>query len=102
MELAIKKILLTASQRMIAVNGQVGGEAKEEGGGINPALKRHLELEIKALQNAPRYADKLRRLLKVKQRQKEEDMHIEDTQRLVTEEIEMLKVVSYLVSRKQQ
>jgi hypothetical protein len=87
---------------MIAVNSQVGGEAKEEGGGINRALKRHLELEIKALQNAPRYADKLRRLLKVKQRQKEEDMHIEDTQRLVTEEIEMLKVISYLVSRKQQ
>jgi hypothetical protein len=37
MELAIKKILLTASQRMIAVNGQAGGEAKEEGWGINPA-----------------------------------------------------------------
>ena len=53
------------------------------------------------LQNAPRYADKLRRLLEVKQRQKEEADHIEDTQRLVTE-IEMLKVVLYLVSRKQQ
>jgi hypothetical protein len=56
-------------------------------------------LEIKTLQNAPRDADKLRRLLEVKQRQKEQAMHIEDTQRLVTE-IEMLKVVSYLVSRK--
>ena len=43
--------------------------------------------------------DKLRRLLKIKQRQKQEAMHIEDTQRLVTE-IEMLKVVLYLVSRK--
>ena len=40
--------------------------------------------------------DKLERLLKVKQRQKEEAMDIEDTQRLVTE-IEMLKVVLYLV-----
>ena len=39
--------------------------------------------------------------LKVKQRQKEEAMHIEDTQRLVTE-IEMLKVVLFLVCRKQQ
>jgi hypothetical protein len=29
----------------------------------------------------------------------EEAMHIEDTQRLVTEEIEMLKVVLYLVRR---
>ena len=69
--------------------------------GINPAIKRHLELEIKTLQNAPRDADKLRRLLELKQRQKEEAMHIEDTQRLVTE-IEMLKVVLYLVSRKSE
>jgi hypothetical protein len=61
-------------------------------------MKRHLELEIKTLQNAPRDADKLRRLLKLKEKQNEEAMHIEDTQRLVTE-IEMLKVVLYLVSR---
>jgi hypothetical protein len=40
---------------------------------------------------------KLRRLLELKQRQKEEAMHIEDTQRLVTE-IEMLKVVLFLVN----
>jgi hypothetical protein len=34
------------------------------------------------LQNAPRDAAKLRKLLEVKQRQKEEEaMHIEDTQR---------------------
>jgi hypothetical protein len=39
--------------------------------------------------------------LELKQRQKEEAEHIEDTQRLVTE-IEMLKVVLYLVSIKQQ
>jgi hypothetical protein len=65
-------------------------------------MKRHLELEIKTLQNAPRDADKLRRLLEIKQRQKEEEaMHIEDIQRLVAE-IEMLKVVLFLVSRKQQ
>jgi hypothetical protein len=53
------------------------------------------------LQNAPRDAAKLRRLLELKQRQKEEAMHIQDTERLVTE-IEMLKVVLYLASRKQQ
>jgi hypothetical protein len=53
-------------------------------------VKKHLELEIKTLQNAPRDAEKLRRLLETKQRQKEEADHIEDTQRLVTE-IEMLK-----------
>ena len=66
---------------------------------INPAIKRHLELEIKTLQNAPRDADKLRQLLELKQRQKEEADHIEDTQRLVTE-IEMLKVVLCLVCTK--
>jgi hypothetical protein len=61
-------------------------------------MKRHLELEIKTLQNAPRDADKLKQLLELKRRQKDEAMHIEDTQRLVTE-IEMLKVVLYLISR---
>jgi hypothetical protein len=59
-ELAIQK-MIEASQRMIDVNSQVG-EAKE-GWGINPAVKRHLELEIKTLRNAPRDADKLRRLI---------------------------------------
>jgi hypothetical protein len=92
--------MIDATQRMINVHSQVQREAKE-GFGINPAMKRHLELEIKTLQNAPRDPDKLRKLLVVKQRQKEEADHIEDTQRLVTE-IEMLKVVLYLVSRKQQ
>jgi hypothetical protein len=36
----------------------------------------------------------LQALLKVKEREKQQEaMHMEDTQRLVTEEIEMLKVV---------
>jgi hypothetical protein len=95
-EVAIQK-MIEASQRMIDVNSRVQGEASE-GWGINPAVKRHLELEIKTLQNAPRDADKLRKLLERKQRQKEEADHIEDTQRLVTE-IEMLKVVLSLVCR---
>jgi hypothetical protein len=45
------------------------------------------------LQNAARDAEKLEQPLKIKERQKEETMHMEDTQRLVAEEIEMLKVV---------
>jgi hypothetical protein len=65
---------------------------------MNPAVKSHFELEIKILQNAPREEDKLERLLKIKERQKDEAMHIEDTQTLVTE-IEMLKVVLHLVCR---
>ncbi len=93
-EVAIQK-MVDASQRMIKLNSQ--GEL----GGMSPPMKKHLELEIKTLQNAPRDADKLERLLKVKQKQKEEAMHIEDTQRLVTE-IEMLKVVLFLVNRRDQ
>jgi methyl coenzyme M reductase beta subunit len=88
--------MMDASQSMLDVNSQ-GGE-RAAGGGMNPVMKRHLELEIKTLQNAPRDADKLERLLQIKRRQKEEAMLMEDTQRLVTE-IEMLKVVLYLVSR---
>ena len=84
---------------MIRVNNSQGEEPEIP---INPATKRHFELEIKTLQIAPRDVDKLRRLLELKQRQKQEEaMHIEDTQRLVTE-IEMLKVVLYLVCRKQE
>ena len=98
-EVAIQK-MIDASQRMIDVQSQVTGESKD-GWGLNTVMKKHLELEIKTLQNAPRDADKLKQLLELKQRQKEEAMHIEDTKRLVTE-IEMLKVVLYLVSRKQQ
>jgi hypothetical protein len=95
-EVAIQK-MIDFSQRMIDVQSKVTGEPKD-GWGINEVMKKHLELEIKTLQNAPRDADKLRRLLELKQREKQEAMHIEDTQRLITE-IEMLKVVLYLISR---
>jgi hypothetical protein len=84
-EVAIEK-MIEASQRMI--NEQLN----------SPPVNEHFKLQIKTLQNAPRDADKLERILKVKQGQKEEAMHIEDTQRLVTE-IEMLRVVLYLVNR---
>jgi hypothetical protein len=53
-EVAIQK-MIDASQRMISVNSQ--GAAGEEGLGINPAMKRHFELEIEILQNAPRDED---------------------------------------------
>jgi hypothetical protein len=82
--------MIDASQGIITMGSQ--------GEGMSPPMKKHLELEIKTLQNAPRDADKLERLLKVKKRRKEEAMHFEDTERLVTE-MEMLKVVLYLVSR---
>jgi hypothetical protein len=62
--------MIEASQRMIRVNNQ-GGEL----GGMNPAMKRYLELEIRTLQNAPRDVAELEWLLKKKERAKEEAMH---------------------------
>jgi hypothetical protein len=48
----------------------------------NPIMNEHFKLQIKTLQNAPRDKAKLERLLKVKEeRQKEEAMHMEDTQK---------------------
>jgi hypothetical protein len=63
-ELAIEK-MINASQVMLETNSQ-GGEGAA-GGGMSAPMKRHLELEIKTLQNAPRDADRLRRLLQIKQ-----------------------------------
>jgi hypothetical protein len=45
-EVAIKK-MIEPSERMITINRQVGGL-----GGINPAINRHLELEIKTFKCA--------------------------------------------------
>jgi hypothetical protein len=80
--------MIEASQRMI----------REQN---NHAINRHLELEIKTLlQNASRDEEKLEAILKIKEREKEQAMYIEDTRRLVTE-IGMLNVVLHLVSRRQ-
>ena len=51
--------MVEASQRRVKINSQ------REQGEMSPALKRHLELQIKTLQNTPRDPDKLKRLLKV-------------------------------------
>jgi hypothetical protein len=45
-EVVIQK-MIEASQRMLRINSQ-GGEGGE-GGAINPAIKKHLELQIKTL-----------------------------------------------------
>jgi hypothetical protein len=63
-------------------------------------VNRDFKLKIKTLQNAPRDPDKLKRLLQSKEREKKDEaIHIKDIERRVTE-IEMLKVVLYLVMRK--
>jgi hypothetical protein len=56
--------MIDPSQRMITMSSQ--GET----GGMSPPQQRHLELQIKTLENAPRDADKLERLLQVKRRQR--------------------------------
>jgi hypothetical protein len=87
-EIAKQKVA-DASQRMRRMNGQ----SEELRGRLNPVTELQPELEIKILENAPRNADKLRGILKVKQRQKEEEtMYIGDIEGL-GDEIEMLKVV---------
>jgi hypothetical protein len=59
-EVSIKKTIET-NQRMLRLNSQ------GDFGVMNSVMKRHLELEIKTLENAPRDADKLEHLLQVKQ-----------------------------------
>src|SRR5215211_4966626 len=51
-EVAIQKMIDT-SQKMLDVQSKVTGEAKD-GWGLNTVMKKHLELEIRTLQNAPR------------------------------------------------
>jgi hypothetical protein len=65
---------------------------------INPAMKRHFELEIETLQNAPRDEGKLRQLLRLKVRKYEKATRMEEIHSLVTE-IEVLKLVLCLVSK---
>ena len=65
---------------------------------INPAMKRHWESEIKILRDAPRDAEKLEEILKVKQEEYEKATDSKDIERLVPE-IEMLKFVLFLVCR---
>jgi hypothetical protein len=68
---------------------------------INPAMKRHWESEIKILRDAPRDPDKLKEILKAKQKEYEKATDSEDIERLVPE-IEMLKFVLFLVLSESQ
>jgi hypothetical protein len=61
-EVAIQK-MIEGIQRTITIGNQTESLSR-----MNPAIKKHLELEIKTLlQNAPRDADKLEGLLKAKE-----------------------------------
>jgi hypothetical protein len=70
------------------------------GSAINPAIKRHFDMEIDILKNAPRDAAKLEQIIKEKERQRNEEitsLPIVEYQDLVSE-IEILKFVLYLTN----
>jgi hypothetical protein len=60
---------------MIRVNNK-SQEEESEVIKINPAMKRHFELEIETLQNAPRDEGKLRELLKLREKENEQATHM--------------------------
>jgi hypothetical protein len=70
-------------QRKIEAMTRFIGEDKE-GIQIGSVTKRHFQLEIQTLQNAPRDVAKLEQIIKAKEKQNEEATHFEDTQRLLT------------------
>jgi hypothetical protein len=65
---------------------------------ISEATQKHFNLQTKILQDAPRDPDKLREILKEKQKEYEKAEDSEVIEDLVTE-IEMLKYVLFLVNR---
>jgi hypothetical protein len=91
-------------QRMISLRNNQGEEEKGRRTTTEPVIeisltsKRHWELQIRTLQEAPRDADKLRKILKAKQKEYEKAEDSEDIERLVPE-TEMLKFVLFLVCR---
>ena len=93
-------------QRMITLHPPIQGEEgdgaptrKEPAIEISLAAKRHWELQIKILREAPRDPDKLRQILNDKQEEYEKAKESEGIERLIPE-IEMLKVVLFLVCRR--
>ena len=65
---------------------------------ISEATQKHFNLQTKILQDAPRDPDKLREILKAKQKEYEKAEDSEVIEDLVTE-IEMLKYVLFLINR---
>ena len=94
-------------QRMISLHKNEG-EGEKEGATttkevieISLAAKRHWELQIRTLQDAPRDPENLRQILKIKQEEYEKAEESEDIERLVPE-IEMLKFLLFLICRNER
>jgi hypothetical protein len=85
-------------QRKIESMQRLIREDPEQAIHISSIAKRHYQLQIETLQNAPRDAAKLEQIIKAKERENKEARHIYETERSVTE-IEMLKFMLYLVMR---
>lgn len=84
--------MIAANERIMALGGGNDGAA------LASTTKRLYELQIKTLRGAPRDAKQLEWLIRRKEREKKEAKYIWDTETLMTE-IEMLKVLLYLVNR---
>jgi hypothetical protein len=94
---AVISRMIDAMRKFIREDQQEG----KEGIPLSSVTKRHFQLQIETLQNAPQDVEKLGQTIKAKERENKEARRIEETQRLVTE-IEMLKVVLCLVIRSEE
>jgi len=83
--------MIEANERIMAFGGG-------NGAALHTTTRRLYELQINTLRDAPRDKDKLEWILKKKEKAKKDVKEIEETERLETE-IEMLKIVLYLVNR---
>jgi hypothetical protein len=84
-------------QRIIEAKPKFINEDKE-GMPLSSVTKRHFQLQMNTLQNAPRDVEKLQQIIKAKESENDKATHFDDTQRLVTE-LGMLKFVIFLVRR---
>jgi hypothetical protein len=87
-----------AIKKMIAANERTLNLGGGNGAALATATKRLRKLQISTLRGAPRDSKQLEWLIRRKEREKKEAKYIWDTERLMAE-IEMLKVVFYLVYR---
>jgi hypothetical protein len=88
-----------AIKKMIAANERTMNLGGGDGAALATATRRLRKLQISTLRGAPRDSKQLEWLIRRKEREKKDAQYIWDTERLMAE-IEMLKVVEYLVNRK--
>jgi len=83
------------------LNPQFGNTTPEEEAAavitVNPVIKKYAELKIKILQDSPRDAEKLSKILQAKQGEYKKAQNSDIIERLVTE-IDMLEYLLFLVN----